>query len=208
MNRTVVIITLVIVKVSAIGSVVMLGKSKWRLNMIGVIPLSGVLPGDFKFATAHVYHFLEWFCLWRRANQASNHFWLVRLNFYQSLGRIPFLVDVVFKSTYTLIPEIYTYYGNAPHIKKFSIVKARPEKTLEYLQVTENPEKLFQSMHEQKEIIFSIFHKRRCNLSSCILFATVAILYCRPYLSCNSFGFSCYEVSHEAVESLRNGIVI
>ena len=68
--------------------------------------------------------------------------------------------------------------------------------------------KLFQSMHEQKEIIFLIFHKRRCNLSSCILFATVAILYCPPYLSCNSFGFSCYEVSHEAVESLRNGIVI
>ena len=59
MNRTVVIITLVIVKVSAIGSVVMLGKSKWRLNMIGVIPLSGALADDFKFATADVYHFLE-----------------------------------------------------------------------------------------------------------------------------------------------------
>lgn len=33
--------------------------------------------------------------------------------------------------TYTLIPEIYTYYVNALQIQEFSIVKARPEKTLE-----------------------------------------------------------------------------
>lgn len=49
--------------------------------MNSVIPLSGALAGDCKFATAHVYHFLEWFCLWRRANQASIHFQLVKLNF-------------------------------------------------------------------------------------------------------------------------------
>lgn len=46
-------------------------------------------------------------------------------------------------------------------------------------------------MHGRKEIIFSIFHKRHCNLSSCMLFATVTTVYGRPYVSCiKSFGLS------------------